>query len=898
MMQMIIKVRMAVAVLIFILAAYQANSQCVLQFSDRMPMSFHGLATGDGQYYRNLIIQDLALERAVPPDQVSITGECLINWELKLCNPAFAEIRVRPVRIVHEPVLYRGFDISSSIHPGESDLVFYIAGDQGIPFDSLTMRRVQVEGDSGLYVATRYPIEPAGSRINIRFGRALCRFDADSYDNFRQMIQGIDRYYAAAAVADSALRWVRSGFLSEDGDLPRLQLRLFELERIIGLCQSAGLILTDRDSSFDPARLRSRLTELSRARTRLIAIISGKPDGMTGSAGLTVAALSKDWFNWLDHYYSLSFRSDFANHAFFIEMSAPAFSQAFLNHLREHFAELNQGNPVPQKPAASILISEMMDRGKKYELAHDQSRALEYYRSASGLAIATGRQSLRPHLQSLECRMRSEIMASFLEISRKALAKNNPVMAVQYYRKARGLSADDPSGCQLEIIPAAFAQVLLDDMMQKAADLAQNGNYSRSWAYLSEIENLLQSDPALVRPQGLAGLMMMARQGVYAQMVRDSGRMLLMDDAEEGISLFQQAEDMRLTGAFNIVPVAEAEEVSRRITRLRYDSYLDEAASYSSRNEPDLALYYLNKAWALHTKVSPASPALEAERVNQARLVIDLKLSEAKFKAWARDYEEARKTLAQAKGMFRDYGISDSDLLYTRYRLIFEDVFSNECEIAVVEFDSLMANLYRFRGAGDYIAALDYARRAVNHSLDHLSCRIQDEAAWQQKIELEPLAGFKAREKDLDRLAKKPVNVYIQAYREFQQEYYRKRLLNEGLVLEPLIEKAEAVRDTAFLSGMFDYYAQVKDFPYALRMLKRLKDEGVSPAQTRKMQWSLARSLARRDAPVYTGTEPWFLMHEYVGDDPYFRVFRWSYRLYFIGEDGWNIRYWPIIWKK
>jgi hypothetical protein len=255
--------------------------------------------------------------------------------------------------------------------------------------------------------------------------------------------------------------------------------------------------------------------------------------------------------------------------------------------------------------------------------------------------------------------------------------------------------------------------------------------------------------------------------------------------------------------------------------------------------------------------------------------------------------------MEQAGSMMAGYQIAAGDPLRVEYERLKNEVFTSQCLEARNVYDDLMEQVFRKREAQDFVAALNLANEAVDHSLDHISCKIRDDQAWYQKVLLEPLAGYQQKELALQQLAYGSPEPYLKAFRELNSYYSRQKLLEQGVVFIPLKERVLKADDMDFLTGMYDHYVRMNDPEQCLALLHLLQEKGAEQKAMSGRQKDLAKLIAKEDAEnIDSESMPWDYMRAHVGTDPWFRPFRWSYKLAWIGETKWKIRYWPLIWKK
>jgi hypothetical protein len=248
--------------------------------------------------------------------------------------------------------------------------------------------------------------------------------------------------------------------------------------------------------------------------------------------------------------------------------------------------------------------------------------------------------------------------------------------------------------------------------------------------------------------------------------------------------------------------------------------------------------------------------------------------------------------------MLTEYGIAESDSLTGQYIALKDSLHRSECSIVFRKYNSLVEASDSARKANDFILAYNTINEAVNLSLDNINCKIKDDEAWYSKVMLEAPADFQKKEKGLDTMVAGPYTEYLVVFQELKNYYYRKKLLEQGVVFIPLFERVMQVKDTAFLMGMLKHYIGMKDYDHALKLLGKLHELGIPSGTLKDEQKKLASSLARRDAQATAVDAPWKTLGSYTGHDKWYHSFNWKYKFTWLKETGWKMKYWPFIWKK
>jgi len=889
---------MTVVIVLFFIGQSNAISQCKQQISLDQSVTIEGISNSIGHYYQNLIIQDVALNSRKAFDDISLRFDYQIQYVADYCKPGQFEIKVLPLSAKAYPLFYEGYDISNAVVPEKADLIFHLTHPDSYVSDSLIFFDIPINYDSSLYTSITTDRNELAADITITFSKAVFNYTKLSYEVFRDHILGIDHYFAASLIADSAKVWAEKGFLSDQGTMAELVIRQIELDRIM------DYIRPQQFESFlfkvETDKLTSRYSQLQRINNRLKAIISYKHSCVGISQEIfDEKAMVNVYLNWLDHYYRVSFNSNFRYLNFIEGLAIPGFNNAELAKLNELFTHDYQVPAAKIQHWGSLLMQGLLDRGVLYENDGNQARALNYYRSAYDLSNRMHLRNYQPTAYQQVRRMNDSITASYLRISRKSALTENPKMAAKYYMQAIELLEGGSFKLNKPSFLTDYDRWLYQDFEDQAVKYIDLKNYKKAFTYLIEIELHCQSDFNYPCPELLYEWMRSTREGIYHELLQTAVNLLAMEDFQEAGQKYRQAISMRLGAGYRIdKDVAEA-ALAMRFRQIQYEELFEEGLRFYDKEKYSAALYFFNKAEYLSKSgVIHSIVELGGYRQDAARQVILANLSEGRVKVWAHDFESATIIVNLLKKLLSEYQISDSDSLMAQYVLLKEDARQKKCYNISNEYKELMTSADSVRIDQDYILAHRLVCEAVNLSMDNLNCKIRDDEAWYQKVVLEAPAEFQQMENDLKSLVSISSSEYVASFHELRTYYNRHKLLQQGITFTPLIDRVLYENDPDFLQGMLGFYIKTKDFDHAFRVLKRIKELKLPAIAYDLEQKKIAVLMAVRDTQDDTISEPWETLRSYIGRDKWYRTFRKSYRRTWLKETHWKLKYWPFIWKK
>ncbi|NTV83615.1 MAG: hypothetical protein HGA23_04865 [Bacteroidales bacterium] len=773
------------------------------------------------------------------------------------------------------PLLYKGFDISSSIRPERADMVFHLVQQNGFVTDSLIFFDIPLETDSSLYTSLTSFIKDTSSVGSVIFFRAVFHFTKSSYEKFRDRILQIDRYYAASLIADSTLIWAGNGFLSETGNRAEMIMRQLELERIIKYIRPQRFNPDFGSGLNDIEGLTSKYQQLMRVNNRMKAIIE-YTGFLAEYTDRTVSEkdLLKNYLDRLDHYHSLAFGTDFRYVTYIDSLASPEFSNAGIIKLQQEFIHYDGINRYNWRTWSRMMAIGLVERGDKFGLEGNQLRAITYYNSAYSLCKIMNLDDLQSAAFQQVGQMMNSISSSYIEISRKSANADNPSLAAQYFHDALQIFKDEQFASFKPGGISDYEKWLYLNFENQAVKYIDLMNYNKALGYLIEIQYHCQTDASYSCPEDFHQWMRTVRDGIYHDLLKKSQNLLLRDEWQDAGKAFRQAIATRMKAGYRIEKDGLESVLEVEFRQMQYEDLIEEGIRYMNNQEFSSALFYFNKAEFLEKmSLNGIHPELADLRQTTARQVMLQLLSDGRVKAWGKNYENARTSLQQVAGMLADYRIPESDSLTVQYLALMENINNKECEMVTEEFNDLLEQIKSAKAGNDFILAREIAEDAVTLSLEHLNCRISDGEAWYEKVLLETPADFQLMELQLNDMIDASCNDYLKSFQDLKNYYYRHKLLDQGIVFLPLFDRVVRADNPEFLAGMLNHYISLKDFDHSFRLLERLSELGVPSKPLSDQQKSVAEFYARRDAKNPAIAEPWETLGSYTGRNEWYRTF-------------------------
>ena len=160
-------------ILFYFFYSCSAQAPCQEPYTSNGADAIRGIVNNPDGYYRNLIIQDIALSNQQAFEEVSVRFHYELDYIVNQCHEDRLEISVSSLKIKCDSLYYRDFDVSGSVRPEKADLVFHIYNKMGILADSVVFFGISIESDSSLYSYIQFPKDRSEGAILARFSRAV-----------------------------------------------------------------------------------------------------------------------------------------------------------------------------------------------------------------------------------------------------------------------------------------------------------------------------------------------------------------------------------------------------------------------------------------------------------------------------------------------------------------------------------------------------------------------------------------------------------------------------------------------------------------------------------------------------------------------------------------------------
>ncbi len=584
--------------LIFIFSGIKLSAQdsCLRDYTEKGRVFLGNTHNGGTDYYRNLILQDISNAGGIDLPNDGMTGAWSVEFGSEQDRPGRFEIRVHPPQVTMDPLLYKGFDISEALSPDQAKISFRLSNQLGIVSDSLSIFEVPVNGLSNNYVV-RSVSNTKKETLKLKLSHISFTYTSKAYQVFRDKVQIIDNYYAAAALIDSLLQNTSeiSGFY--ELPLPYKIIQYAELLRIRDYIGSYKFLNIPEIKKKDPASLNDKLILLERRTTRIATILAGDMTEME-YPGLEMIYDAHSYVDRLFYYLSWSDKVDHSYNLFYKNLaSLEPGADGELHYIHAYYT-LNGKDKSNAQDAKKIILSlahGMMTLADSCYNAGLFSEASIFYKNTSLLArYAPGEDFGRDALMKA-ANAEATIRKFYLDIAGKALSKKNPEMAENYFLKAYmksslfGWPVADSAG---DILRSSIRDLYLSSAFR----LIDGHQYEKAMEYLEKVRQSIPRGSASEKTMELQASLKKAREDIYLGKLEYSGRIFKEGNVDRAEELRNEAVDFRLYNPYEIPRDVLENKVNEEIDSYRFRQYLARGEKNLNSGEFHVALYYFEKA--------------------------------------------------------------------------------------------------------------------------------------------------------------------------------------------------------------------------------------------------------------------------------------------------------------
>lgn len=891
---------LAFAFLLLLSPAIFAQSSAQNVVSHTSTLNLTGLSSNRNDYYRNLIMQDIATPQQIPLDRMVFTLDVTLSYRMTQVAKGKYELTVEPKNMDIHTVGYFGFDISSSLKPHIASITFRVNDPYGLVHDSIVFKNLYQGTDSSLYFTRSFQsditspsIVPANLKVS---------FSEQAYDYFRQEIAVLDDYFAAAALLDSVLHWSDRHYPAGSASVWGNYLQQLETTRIIRYVEKSSFNRIPGLRKHDPAGYYSRLEKAKRKKIRVQTILERQvKEELDGINKKAPARWVDAYFQWLIAYHEMAAGAGYRYSNYFSGLVRIELSNGMLAHQGEMMdmvlTRAARGNHISGRKflLGRMLAEKYAALGLSKTASGETVEALKYDRNALELRKyfpGLGTDSLlTDRIKSLQ----SNLAGSYLRLATLAAEKENLRLSEGYLEKAAAIAGEYYLTGELERISQQEKQ-LYDLYLGQAKSFIASGRYSAAVDYAGWLEEKCSMGKYDCTGE-LKTVSLQARRGRYLELLSLASARWKSDEPDECRAFLDQAIGLRYASAGLVERDPREALVTASLDRLVYEENTSEGQRYLHFGEYEIALYYLNKARAMELDGRvKADPGLEQYIRQAARPVIISMISTAKARAMGYYFEESWEMINRCRQMIHDYRMEgDSSLTKSLYDL---DILLrvSQCRKFEEGYSHKIDEARRRMEQGEYERAMEEVSKAIGMALDDTVCNVNDQQAWYLKALLEYPAEFDRRQEAVLDLIPADPEGFVQAYQELQSYYHEMELEKMGVKWITLHERVMAQDNPGFLNGMLAIYARQRERDKTADVVRRMWDlHGMAPE--RSLQESIARWSAVADAKSGC-PELMTCLNQIVPDEKAFQPFRRQYKSTWIKESGWKIRYFFLFLKK
>jgi hypothetical protein len=862
-------------------------------------LELRGLSKAKKDYYRNLMMQDIALPQQMPMSRVVFSLEYDFQYRKIQVNENKWELCAVPEYVRCLPVEYFGFDISAAVLPEYANLTFEISNRFGHGEDSLVISNIPLYKNPGSYVSK--PFFSASHEPEIELIHVGFVFGNNSYDHFRDEVSAIDNYFAAVTLLDSLQHWTDDLFPTGDNSVWGYYFQQLEISRILDYVDHSSFIRIINGNGYDPAGFEQLREKAGRKEIRARTILDRMLDeGIDGIEKRPPSFWIDAYYNWIANYPVIMYGTDYRFGDFYSGLSFLNFSNGRLNDQQKLIREILKRTEDPRFfENRSFLFAEALANSFSWhadsaKIKGETVRALDLLRNAGRIRSQIPGLENDPGISTATGQLYLDLADSYLGLARMAAGKGNVYMAEGYLEDARTILEREGLGNTSESLRETEQQ-LFDLFLQHAVQMLDQEKYRLTLDYISFLTEKCSSGKFDCTGE-IRTISRQAAHGLYLKLLNHALSYLENGEEELSRTTLKEAMDIRYQSTGFIPRDSREHYLSSRLNQYEYEEYIIEGKRYLRYGNDDIALYYLNNAKAMETAplVRP-DPELQNYLKQAARPVIISMIGLGKARAMGYYFEEAWEVLADCREMTAKFDLGSDTVLKTRIAQLDAALREHQCVKMAGDFDELMSESHRLMDLGQYQLALRKVNMAIELALDDTVCNINDQEAWYARASLEYPAEFEKRKNAALAMIPEDPGGFVKAYQSLERYHKDMRLEESGVVLDNMHEIIMSRNEPGFLKEMMAYYFFRKEKEHLTEvMLKLWEAHSIAPARIQQEQY--AEWLAVLD--MATGcTEPLKCLNRYVPVNSSYKTFRYNYKLTWLKQSGWKFRYLSLFLK-
>ncbi|MEJ8800961.1 hypothetical protein [Pontibacter sp. H249] len=431
-----------------------------------------------------------------------------------------------------------------------------------------------------------------------------------------------------------------------------------------------------------------------------------------------------------------------------------------------------------------------------------------------------------------------------------------------YIREASSRTRDVLTSMRVDRETEAIALDLMYEIygviINNGNTLTTRGDYHNALASFAEarelcstIRGLRCNTTALAEGEGRAAL------GVYRGLVDNGKRLLDRNDLREAERVAGEALAFQQDYDFALSREQEATELMGQVKFQYYLQHIDLGKRYLSQQNYDAALREFEGALELETRYT-FKPVQELGGLAQkaAKPILLAKLTEGYEQAMQNRLSNARATASAATAMQDRYGLKNDTEVLSKYNLLRERIFTQECVNTQAAYDKHYQNARDLISQRKYVAADQAFMAAIKAAEGMADCNVATFTAKDGRTEILAAATYQRILEDVNRhVSAKRYTDAVAMYEKARSYYVDNSVGKYGLNHASLFNFAKDNSKQDFTAHVVGYLASIQEEQVAVQLLTSLLDRGYAKRKTKKVEEQLGKQLAVKDAGNSTWQE-------------------------------------------
>ncbi len=781
-------------------------------------------------------------------------------------------------------VFYRNFNISDILQPELADFTVVVVdnGNYYYSHDFSNIAYSDGEGFSGSFVfETNYLNRDYDLIIrNVRFYSS----EADK-QIFHDRVAYIDSYYAAISAMNNVLEQMKH-LNYRVSSITENFLKITEYERIYRKIARSEFVkrlnLETNDVAGYHKKLREFGIELENCKDRLDIVLNSMEYIELGTLIPDVADV---YVNEVSKFFVLSQNVTHSQQAFYYDLSEVNYSSAIIGELQKGLLRIltktkycNDTDFVYDKLKVEIYnaylqkAEKLIDAEQYYIAKGVLMNAENFYEVAVGHRIPL-------ELNILLSKANYGIYNSYLHLIDRAIDIGNYELAENYIEKARSFQADNSSTIISNKYIRQVSEELVKLYINKGFALAQDEEYNESIYCFEQSHRICQTIGQFNHDYVIKHGLIQSRNGYYNQLIAQADANIMDGNEMKAKEQLDEAYDLALEFPTQINTSPDFKRIQSELNYQVYLKDISEGKKLLAQGNYTQAYRRLLHALELEEKSSfdiyEPLPEIFA-RAATPYLVDQCGLAEVKV--IKNELDEARMIYDRCFNLQSAYGLNYEPKLQSSLALLNNNIFSKQCELANLKYESIIDEFNNQVESGDFVQAMETLKGTESITAQNYYCEFDKTKVAVLEAKYQPAADYQLLAEEAQKaLYENDRDRFVELYKKMEQLSENYEVIRKRIEPMPLHYLFSVKKNLAFLERSINDYQSEEEFNTALKILQVLQANNYSGKDTKNLQQKLAEKLAVADKASAQNVDPREEVEKYTGGDSWYKHFKKAY---------------------